>query len=321
MRELSCPVVVETNVLVVLPPQVEQIEGRSWMRAALSLVLALCWVGVVFSAETLALVPRNSFIIRPVGSAQALANQIRTEPIVAQRYARHFGIDAYRFAEYVEKNLRLSQLRQAQAFNVYYAPPDNRLLVVRRVLPKGTPVFVDKRTGKPVLKANCGNPLTPAVTIPTSQTQATQSLPTVIHTTPTLVETPIEARMPDVELVELAEVPVEEVVTTDKLPVENLTGALPETAPEPEVVVPPVASPSVPEVPTVIARPPNLLPLLPLITLIPPRGGDDYEPIPEPGSVAILGAGLGLLYPLTRRVFRRSRNSSQRTGDSSTLSA
>ncbi|MDW8106351.1 MAG: DUF6777-containing protein [Armatimonadota bacterium] len=291
------------------------------MRAGLGLVFVLCWVSIALGAETLVFVPRNSFIIRPVGSAQALANQIRTEPIVAQRYARHFGIDAYKFAEYVEKNLRLSQLKQAQVFNVYYAPPDNRLMVVRRVLPKGTPVFVDKRTGKPVLKANCGNPLTPAVTIPTPQTQATLSSLTVTPTTPALVEALPEARMPDVELVELAEVPVEEVVTTDTLPVQNLTGALPENAPEPEVVVPPVASPSVPEVPIVTARPPNLLPLLPLLTLIPPRSGDDYEPIPEPSSIAILGAGLGLLYPLTRRTLRRSKNSSQRTGDSSTLSA
>ncbi|MDW8052087.1 MAG: DUF6777-containing protein [Armatimonadota bacterium] len=291
------------------------------MRVILSLVFVLCWASMAFGVETLALVPRNSFIIRPVASAQELAHQIRTEPIVAQRYARHFGIDAYKFADYVEKHLRLSQLKRAQAFNVYYAPPDNRLMVVRRVLPKGTPVFVDKRTGKPVLKANCGNPLTPVVTVPTPQTHVSQSPPTAVSTTPTLVEAPSEARMPDVELVELAEAPVEEVVTTDVLPVEGLTETLPETAPEPEGAVPPVASPSVPEVPTVTARPPSLLLLLPFLALIPPRSGDDYEPIPEPSSAAILGAGLGLLYPLTRMALRRSKNSNQCTGDSSALSA
>jgi len=109
---------------------------------------------VAIAAESIAVVPRNSYLIRPVASARELANQIRTEPVVAQRYARHFKRSAWEFADYVEKNLRLTRLERAQTFNVYYAPPDDRLLVVRRTLPKGTPVFVEERSGKPILKAN-----------------------------------------------------------------------------------------------------------------------------------------------------------------------
>ena len=140
------------------------------MRFGLLVVFALWSVGLAL-AEPSWLVPRNSYIVRPVASVRDLANQIRTEPVVAQRYARHFGRSAYELADYFEKNLVLAKLERAETFNVYYAPPDNRLLVVRKTLPKGTPVFVDKKTRKPVLKANCGNPLTPVVSIPHQQVQ------------------------------------------------------------------------------------------------------------------------------------------------------
>lgn len=291
------------------------------MRVVWSLLLVLGAAGISLAAEPMLLVPRNSFIVRPVASARELAHQIRTEPVVAQRYARHFGRDAWEFAEYVEKNLRLSQLQQAQTFNVYYAPPDNRLMVVRRTLPKGTPVFVDKRTGKPVLKANCGNPLTPAVSLPQTQAQAVPTPTVVAQATPVMSERLTEAEMPMVEVVEIAEAPIEEAVAADVLPVETLVETLPESAPEPEAIVTPIASPATPELPPLISRGPNLLPFLPLLTLLTPRGGGDYEPIPEPSSLLMLGSGLGLLYPLARRAFKRSQNSSQRTGDSNTLSA
>jgi hypothetical protein len=58
---------------------------------------------VAIAAESIAVVPRNSYLIRPVASARELANQIRTEPVVAQRYARHFKRSAWEFADYVEK--------------------------------------------------------------------------------------------------------------------------------------------------------------------------------------------------------------------------
>jgi hypothetical protein len=137
-----------------------------------TMALFACLASAAVAAESIAVVPRNSYLIRPVASAQELANQIRTEPVVAQRYARHFKRSAWEFAEYVEKHLRLTRLERAQTFNVYYSPPDDRLLVVRRTLPKGTPVFVEKRSGKPILKANCGNPLNAAASIPNRASDA-----------------------------------------------------------------------------------------------------------------------------------------------------
>jgi hypothetical protein len=280
---------------------------------------------VAIAAESIAVVPRNSYLIRPVASARELANQIRTEPVVAQRYARHFKRSAWEFADYVEKNLRLTRLERAQTFNVYYSPPDDRLLVVRRTLPKGTPVFVEKRSGKPILKANCGNPLTPAASILPPQATLPIEIASVATPTPVFADMIDAPQAPtNIDIVEIADAPIEEVVAADVLPTETLVETLPEAAPEPEAppalaAVPSAPTPQLP--PIVTGGGPNWLPFLPLIALLAPRGGNDSTPIPEPTSALILGAGLGLLYPLSRRALRRSQNASQRRGDSSASSA
>jgi hypothetical protein len=279
---------------------------------------------VAIAAESIAVVPRNSYLIRPVASARELANQIRTEPVVAQRYARHFKRSAWEFADYVEKNLRLTCLERAQTFNVYYAPPDNRLLVVRRTLPKGTPVFVEKRSGKPILKANCGNPLTPAASIPPPQATRPIEIASVATPTPVFAEVIDTPQTPTIEIVEIVDAPIEEVVAADVLPTETLVETLPESAPEPEApptLAPVAASPTTQLPPVVTGGGFNWLPFLTLIALVTPRGEESFEPIPEPTSALILGAGLVLLYPLSRRALRRSQNSSQRRGDSSASSA
>lgn len=295
------------------------------MRLIICAGIALWITGFALAAESIAVVPRNSYLIRPVASARDLANQIRTEPIVAQRYARHFKRSAWEFAEYVEKNLRLTRLEKAQTFNVYYSPPDDRLMVVRRTLPKGTPVFVEKKTGKPILKANCGNPLTPAASIPTPQAQTPIEVATIATPQPVFAEMIDAPQTPTIELVETPETPIEEVVAADVLPTETLVETLPEAAPEPEAppALAPVAStPAAADLPPIVTGGGfNWLPFLPIVALLTPRGGDDFEPIPEPTSALVLGMGLGLLYPLSRRAFSRSQNSSQRTGDSNTHSA
>ncbi|MCX7993574.1 MAG: hypothetical protein N2651_07870 [Fimbriimonadales bacterium] len=293
------------------------------MRFITSVSLALWMIVAALAVESIAVVPRNSYIVRPVASARELANQIRTEPIVAQRYARHFRRSAWDFAEYVEKELRMTRLSRAQTFNIYYAPPDGRLMVVRRTLPKGTPVFAEKKTGKPILKANCGNPLTPAAAIPVSRTQLPIEITAVATPMPVFTEAITQPRIPTIELVELPVSPVEEVVRAEILPTESLVETLPEAAPEPATPPTLPLSEFVPDnVPPILSRGgPNWLPFLPLISLFTPRGGNDFDPVPEPTSVVILGAGLGLLYPLSRKALKRSQNSSQRKGDSNTHSA
>jgi hypothetical protein len=287
-------------------------------------ILIILGAGMVVHAWSTVGVPRNSYLIRPVASARELANQIRTEPVVAQRYARHFKRSAWEFADYVEKHLRLTRLERAQTFNVYYAPPDNRLLVVRRTLPKGTPVFAEKRSGKPILKADCGNPLTPAVRLSIQKPTLPVEFVSTATPMPALAEMVDAPQVPDIELVEVVDAPIEEVVAADVLPTEMLVETLPESAPEPEAppALPPVASAPTPQLPPAIRGGPNWLPFLPLVALFaPPSGGGNPTPIPEPASALILITGLGLLYPFSRRALRRSQNSSQCRGDSSASSA
>jgi hypothetical protein len=238
--------------------------------------LFVLFVKMAIAVESIAVVPRNSYLIRPVASARELANQIRTEPVVAQRYARHFKRSAWEFADYVEKNLRLTRLERAQTFNVYYSPPDNRLLVVRRTLPKGTPVFVEKRSGKPILKANCGNPLTLAASIPPPQATRPIEIASVATPTPVFAEVIDTPQTPTIEIVEIVDAPIEEVVAADVLPTETLVETLPESAPEPEApptLAPVAASPTTQLPPAITSGGFNWLPFLPLIALVTPRGG------------------------------------------------
>ncbi len=291
------------------------------MRFSLFVIIAL-WLFMSAGAESNLLVPRNSFLIRPVAGARDLAQQIRTEPVVAQRYARHFGRSAHELADYFEKNLKLTRLERSGIYYVYYSPPDNRVMVERKVLRRGTPVFVEKRTGKPVLKANCGNPLTPVVSLPQHTIQEgsrPSQVPVRVH--PIMTESAPSAVAPlDVELVE---VPVQEAVAADVLPAELLAETFPELEPEPLLLAAePVSMPEIPAVPILAsAQSPWWLLLLPAAGFAIGTGVNTSSPIPEPTSLAGLGVGLLLLYPYSRRVLRRSQKESQRGSASKTLSA
>lgn len=265
-------------------------------------------------AETAFTVPRNAYLIRPVASAKELADQIRSEPLVAQRYARHYGRSAWELAEFFEKNLRLSRLERDQRFDVYYAPPDNRLLVVRKTLPKGTPVYVSKKDNKPVLKADCGNPLSPVVSLPPSVTPTEgASIMSVANPEPVMAEL---TTMPRPPLVELVELPIEEVVAGDVFP-----EPLPEAEMETPVIAEAPITETIPEPIQSVTRT-NLAPFLPLLLVGGVRfGGGDFEPIPEPTSMLVLAGGLGLLYPFSRRAFKRAQKSSQPIESSKTDSA
>lgn len=286
------------------------------MRVALTCValLAIVWA----EADPFLRMPPNSYLVRPVNSARELAQQIRAEPVVAQRYARHFRQPAYAIADFFEKNLRLTKLERSGEFFVYYAPSDGQLLVKRRLLPRGKEVFVLKSNNKPVLLKECGNPVTPAVNIPTSTVRA-PAAPAMVSTpapAPLIAEMTPQAVLPGVEIVE---VPLEEAVAADLFPPAILSEleTLPEVAPEPPpAVVPAAVAPQVPIAP--VAHAANWWAMLPMLGLlfIPRGGGGPPEVIPEPATWMMLTAGLGMLYWHSGRAFRRVRNSSQR-GESS----
>ncbi|GBC92819.1 hypothetical protein HRbin15_01296 [bacterium HR15] len=287
------------------------------MRFALMLIALLVAAGA--GANPLLRMPPNSYLVRPVSSARELAQQIRGEPEVAQRYARHFKQPAYALADFFEKNLRLTRLERSGEFFVYYAPPDGQLLVKRRLLPRGKEVFVLKSNNKPVLLAECGNPVTPAVSLPRppDATLSAPATPAVVSPTkPELMATVSEPVLPGVEIVE---VPLEEAVAADLFPPAILSEleTLPESAPEPPPIVAPVAvTPQVPIAPAAHAG--GWWAILPMLGLlfIPRGGGGPPDVIPEPATWLGLMVGLGMLYSVSGRAFKWARKASQR-GESS----
>ncbi|MCS7066848.1 MAG: hypothetical protein NZL85_11335, partial [Fimbriimonadales bacterium] len=250
------------------------------MRVAFMFVALLAATWAI--ANPLLRMPPNSYLVRPVSSVQELVQQIRSEPVVAQRYARHFKQPAYAIADFFEKNLRLTKLERSGEFFVYYAPPDGQLLVKRRLLPRGKEVFALKSNNKPVLLVECGNPMTPTVSLPKPPEAglSTPATPAMASMSKPVIAA--QASEPVVPGVEIVEVPLEEAVAADLFPPAILSEleTLPESAPEPPAtVILPVSAPPAPISPTAGA-PSGWWVLIPLIPFLVPRG----DVIPEPAT-------------------------------------
>lgn len=103
--------------------------------------------------------PRGSFLTQPARSAWQLSTQVRTNPLVAARYEKHYGVSASQFANYAQGQLGVRPLKRSSSYRVFFIGTDGNIGSRVRKLHKGTPVFVHLRTGKPVLLAECGNPM------------------------------------------------------------------------------------------------------------------------------------------------------------------
>lgn len=144
---------------------------RNFLLSLSLLVLAVGGVPGVAQA-----MPRGSFLTRPVSSPQALANLVLSNPEVAARYSKHFGMDARKLATYFRTNLHMSTLSRSEPLEVSYYGYNDVIVSRTKRLPAGTPVFVDF-TGKPILEASCGNPLTSVLTERAAEVQP-KTLPT-----------------------------------------------------------------------------------------------------------------------------------------------
>ena len=116
--------------------------------------------------------PRGSFLVQPAGSVWQLKTQIENTPVVAARYEKHFGIPATQFARYVQSHLALRRLKSTGNYKVFHVKKDGTIGSQIRRLRKGTAVFLHLQTGKLVLLAECGNPMSttlPGYVAPTAQ--------------------------------------------------------------------------------------------------------------------------------------------------------
>ncbi|MCL6623506.1 MAG: PEP-CTERM sorting domain-containing protein [Fimbriimonadales bacterium] len=119
-------------------------------------VCLLSLVGGVTLAS--AQVPPNSFFVRPARSVTQLLQQVRQEPVVLDRFMRHFQLSQSELLSYF-RTLRTARLPADTHFTVYNVNHETgEIYSKQRTLKRGELVFVEE-SGRPILWASCGNPL------------------------------------------------------------------------------------------------------------------------------------------------------------------
>lgn len=238
------------------------------MRKDLRLLLvALVALGALAAAH--ARMEPNSFLRKPAPTRTALMKQIATDPVVMDRYMRHFSMTEAEVTNYFS-TLRLGGLPTEGVYSVYNVPKSGELRARYFRLRKGTKVWMDLR-GEPILKESCGNPMTKGpnrrhdeeVTLHDAESpvKATVAEDDQILVKNTLLEPQVPMLLPDTPVV--AEPPP--IVTT--------------VAEAPNVFA------SSPQIPKIIA----LLPPILAGTIRPRRNSP--PPVPEPASMLVLAVG------------------------------
>ncbi len=223
-------------------------------------------------------VPAGSFIRRHVSSVAQLIAHIKADPVVKSRYLRHFAMSEPELMDFL-RSLRLSKL-QATGTYVMYGVPDSGLLRSKaKLLKRGTPVFVD-RGGNPALVVICGNPLMRGPKRPFAVAMPVQPI-----------------RVPVMPMPMAAEI----ATTTEPFVTEVAQPTIMPMQPDLVAVTPPVVTEYSSDAPIV-----NILPalgILPALFVIGNTGGDSPNPVPEPATLLIVTAGIGIF----ARAARRSR--------------
>lgn len=249
------------------------------IRRSLVLLSAICAFGV---AE--ARLERNAFITAPVRSVGDLVRMVRTDPVVRDRYMRHYAMTEPRLVAYFQ-GLRPARLTSAGLYRVYGAPANGMLHSTIQRLPVGEPIFV-QADGEPVMLIRCGNPMNrgPESPLEPNPVMALQYVP------------PVEIK--EVTIPEITA----EVVDNPELVAEIIEPDMPAT---PVAVVPPpppVVTPGASAIP--IASAPGIGWLLPILGIpflgdTPSDGGPAV--IPEPGTIFALGVGAAVLLRRRRK--------------------
>ena len=129
--------------------------------AIFSMILALA-AAPVLAAGHVGLhlpVPPASFLDYHVSTVYELSQEVTLNPAVRARLANHFHISEAQMTQYIQRNLVLTHLQNPGRYRVACVGRDGQEFWVEARLPKGTPVFASRASGKPILKLACGNPL------------------------------------------------------------------------------------------------------------------------------------------------------------------
>lgn len=198
----------------------------------------------------------NPYLRGPANTHEALMRAIKTDPIVMDRYMRHFTMTREEVILYFS-TLRWARLERGGPHMVYNVPASTGQLRVRTLnLPQGEPVWVD-RWGNPVLQVVCGNPMTRGPKRPETPNKVTGRTTTIVEE-------------------ELKEIPNEVGASRE------VVAAVPPIEPELPIIA------AVPEV-NVIEMPSTYGP--DVITEVVRRGGGGFSWLALPGAAAIFFIG------------------------------
>ncbi|MCH7903519.1 MAG: PEP-CTERM sorting domain-containing protein [Armatimonadetes bacterium] len=99
----------------------------------------------------------NPFIKKPAPTLEALLGQIDSDPIVMDRYMRHFGMMPEEVLSYIG-TLSLGTVKEDGVYLMYNTPESGEIRARVLFFKKGTKVWVDV-AGTYILKVSCGNPM------------------------------------------------------------------------------------------------------------------------------------------------------------------
>jgi len=240
-------------------------------------------IGALVSAVAIAnaKLPHNAYITRPTPSKEAFLKLVNNDPVVTDRYMRHFAMNKEELNAYFS-TLHLGKLTQGGLYTVYNVPKTTGVLRSRLLkMKQGEPVWMDQYN-QPIMVVVCGNPMTrgPRNPIAASSTEA-----------------------------EISDEPVSIVRPTDETLVAQATPAM--DTPDLELASQP-AMPIAQENPTVV--PPVvqnaavnrnglgiIAAAIPFIAIS--RTGDTvkHPPVPEPATFVAMGLGASALVARRRK--------------------
>ncbi|MBX3112013.1 MAG: hypothetical protein KF857_08395 [Fimbriimonadaceae bacterium] len=226
----------------------------------------------------------NAFLNKSVRNHAELMRQIKNDRTVMDRYERHFGMTREQVIDMMS-GLRLGATQEDGVFLVYNVPESGELRARSIFYRKGTKIWVDK-SGQPVLKASCGNPLMRGSDKPDQPVLADMEPGDETVRDLTGVERPGETVPSDLVAMtapaELEAAPAELVALIEP-------GV-------PSLMAPPV-------IPTGF-NPGVLIPAVSILVPFGGGGGDDggREPVPEPATLFVAG---GMAAAVARRARRK----------------
>lgn len=112
-------------------------------------------LGLVASAAAQRPEP-NAFLNKPAHSTAELVRQIKSDPVVMDRFMRHFGMSKDEVVAMMSE-LRLAKMKKDTPMTVYNCNDQGVIGSKVFMIKAGALVYVDKY-GNPVLKGTCANP-------------------------------------------------------------------------------------------------------------------------------------------------------------------